>query len=419
MLIVDDNPTSLFVLNAHLTSWGAEAISADTGAAALDLLTQYTNTHTPFDLAILDLHMPDMDGLMLARAIKANPVIRSVGLLALSSGESYAHVCQTDQLGFFACLQKPVRQSTLRDCLRQHRQGPTATPSADGPRPLAPPALGGHVLLVEDNPVNREVAMGLLKLLGYHVDSAEDGRQALEVSSTGSYDLILMDCQMPVMDGFTATARMRERERQTNAARIPIIALTANAMEGDREQCLAGMDDYLSKPFSQGQLKDLLSRWLSQTGASSSQRDPGSASSEIALESSAPTIQAEQIESTGVVDYTAWGPIRMLKRPGHPDPLGKLLARYLEDSRQLVDQLRHAIESNDPTTLHAVAHRLKSSSATLGALTVAARCKELEALGRSHRIEDASDRFRHLERDFEAVCSVFQAALKKETPHGT
>ena len=105
----------------------------------------------------------------------------------------------------------------------------------------------------------------------------------------------------------------------------------------------------------------------------------------------------------------------MLKRPGHPDPLGKLLAIYLKDSRLLIDQLRQAIESNDPATLHAVAHRLKSSSATLGALTVAARCKELEALGRERRIEEAPDRFRELERDFTAVCSIFQAAINKET----
>jgi CheY-like chemotaxis protein len=229
-----------------------------------------------------------------------------------------------------------------------------------------------------------------------------------------------MDCQMPVMDGFTATSRIRERERQTHAARVPIIALTANAMEGDRERCLnAGMDDYLSKPFTQGQMKDILSRWPSQTGAASAQRDLGSASAEAVPEASAPTIHAEEIESTGMVDCTAWEPIRMLKRPGHPDPLGKLLARYLEDSRPLVDQLRQAIESNDPATLYAVAHRLKSSSATLGALTVAARCKELEALGRDHRIEEAPDPFRQLERDFDAVCSVFQAALNKETLHDT
>lgn len=130
-----------------------------------------------------------------------------------------------------------------------------------------------------------------------------------------------------------------------------------------------------------------------------------------------PTIHAEQTESTSVVDYSAWDPIRMLKRPGHPDSLGKLLARYVEDSRKLVDQLRHAVESNDSSTLHAVAHPLKSSSATLGAMTVAARCKELEALGRSHQIEGASDHFRHLERDFEAVCAIFLATLNKETAH--
>jgi PAS domain S-box-containing protein len=420
VLLVDDNPTNLFVLNAQLTSWGAEAISADSGAAALDLLTQSANHGTPCNLAILDLHMPDMDGLMLARAIKAHPVLRRIDLLVLSSGESQAHDGMTEPLGFVAWLQKPVRQSLLRDCLRRYRQGSVAAPGADGPKPLAPAATGGRILLVEDNPVNREVATGLLELLGYHVDSAEDGRQALEVSATGSYDLVLMDCQMPVMDGFTATSRIRERERQTHAARVPIIALTANAMEGDRERCLnAGMDDYLSKPFTQGQMKDILSRWPSQTGAASAQRDLGSASAEAVPEASAPTIHAEEIESTGMVDCTAWEPIRMLKRPGHPDPLGKLLARYLEDSRPLVDQLRQAIESNDPATLYAVAHRLKSSSAALGALTVAARCKELEALGRDHRIEEAPDPFRQLERDFDAVCSVFQAALNKETLHDT
>ena len=128
---------------------------------------------------------------------------------------------------------------------------------------------------------------------------------------------------------------------------------------------------------------------------------------------------AEHIESRNVIYYSARTPIRMLKRPGHPDPLEKLLARYVEDSQKLVDQLRQAVASNDPATLHTIAHRLKSSSTTLGALTVAARCKELGALGRSHRIEGASDHVRHLERDFEAVCSIFQATLNKETSHDT
>ncbi len=418
VLIVDDNPTNLFVLNAHLTSWGAEVVSADSGAAALERLTQSAHTPTPIDLAMLDFHMPGMDGLTLARAIRADPALCRVDLLALSSGENDAHRRAADPLGFVAWLQKPIRQSTLRTCLRRYRQEAVTILAVDGPQPLAPPMLGGHVLLVEDNPVNREVALGLLELLGCHADSAEDGRQAFELSATGTYDLIFMDCQMPIMDGFTSTAHIRERERQTHATRIPIIALTANAMAGDHDQCLAaGMDDYLSKPFSHDQMREMLSRWLSRTGTSSSQSNSGAASVKEAPEPLTPTIHAEQTESTGVVDYSAWDPIRMLKRPGHPDPLGKLLARYVEDSRKLVDQLRHAVESNDSSTLHAVAHRLKSSSATLGAMTVAARCKELEALGRSHQIEGASDHFRHLERDFESVCAIFLATLNKETAH--
>ena len=418
VLIVDDHPTNLFVLNAHLTAWGAEVLSADSGASALERLTQSATTSPPIDLVLLDVHMPDMDGLMLARAIKADPALRRVDLLALSSGERDAHRGAADPLGFVAWLQKPVRQSTLRTCLRNYRQGYVAAPAVGEGKALTPPALAGRVLLVEDNPVNREVAIGLLELLGCHVDSAEDGRQALEVSATSAYDIIFMDCQMPIMDGFTATARIRERERQTQAARTPIIALTANAMAGDRDHCLAaGMDDYLSKPFSQDQMKEMLSRWLSQTDLSSLHRDQTTTPSKAVPEPSAPTTPAEHGESSSVVDYRAWTPIRMLKRPGHPDPLEKLLARYVEDSRKLVDQLRQAVASNDPATLHTIAHRLKSSSATLGAMTVAAHCKELEALGRSHRIEGASDHFRRLERDFEAVCSVFQTTLNKEKAH--
>ncbi|MEO5954961.1 MAG: ATP-binding protein, partial [Nitrospiraceae bacterium] len=186
VLIVDADPTNLFVLNAPLTAWGAEVVSADSGAAALELLSRYANNRTPFDLALLDICMPGMDGLMLARAIKTDPALRTVGLLALNSGENQAPGWQTEPLGFIAWLQKPVRQSTLRDCLRRHLQGATAALSTVVATALTPRETSRHILLVEDNPVNREVATGMLELLGYRVDSAEDGRQALERSETAS-----------------------------------------------------------------------------------------------------------------------------------------------------------------------------------------------------------------------------------------
>lgn len=262
MLVVDDNATNRFILNSQLTSWGAESVDVDTGAAALVLLTQAASERSPFGLAILDIHMPDMDGFMLAQAIKSNPVICGITLVALSSVDSHAHRGTTESLGFSAWLQKPARQSTLRDCLFRVHQGAAPTPAAAMPAPLTSHAHGARVLLVEDNPVNREVATGLLELLGYHVDSVEDGRQACDRSATQSYRVILMDCQMPVMDGFAATASIREREQQRHMPRTPIIALTANAMEGDRDRCLAaGMDDYLTKPFSHQALSDTLARW--------------------------------------------------------------------------------------------------------------------------------------------------------------
>ena len=182
VLVVDDHATNRFILHNQLTAWGAEVIEADSGAAALVLLTQAANERSPFDLAILDIHMPDMDGIMLAQAIKSNPVICGIPLVALSSVDSHAHRGTTESLGFSAWLQKPARQSTLRDCLVRLRQGATAkaTPPTEGPAPITPHAHGTPVLLVEDNPINREVAAGLLELLGYHVDSAEDGRQACD-----------------------------------------------------------------------------------------------------------------------------------------------------------------------------------------------------------------------------------------------
>ena len=179
------------------------------------------------------------------------------------------------------------------------------------------------MLLVEDNPINREIAVGLLELLGYHVDSAEDGRQACTLTATHPYSVILMDCQMPVMDGFTATATIRERERQQQAARIPIIALTANAMEGDRDRCLAaGMDDYLTKPFSHQALANTLARWC------------------LPQDQRQPNVQAEVGErdknsaaATAQIDRTAWETIATFQRPGQPSVLHKIIGLYLPAHR--------------------------------------------------------------------------------------
>ncbi|MBK8276554.1 MAG: response regulator [Nitrospira sp.] len=411
MLIVDDNETNRFILQSHLTTWGAEAISTATGAEALDLLTQAAKTRNPFALAILDIHMPKMDGIMLAQAIKADPAIHGVTLLALSSVDSHAHRGRTEQLGFFAWLQKPARQSTLRDCLRRYRQGTAAKPISVAPKPLAPAVVGGHLLLVEDNPINREVATGLLELLGYHVDSAEQGHQACDLSATRTYDVILMDCQMPVMDGFSATATIREREQRTHATRTPIIALTANAMEGDRDRCLAaGMDDYLSKPFSHQALSEMLIRWCPPEGVSRvlSAEAPLTTTTDLAGDHSSPT---SPIPPPEPVDRTAWAPITALKRPGQPNMLHKVISLYLTSSQAQVTQLRQALQGQEYDTIRLLAHTLKSSSATLGAHRLAALATQLEETCGTEHSDQSGDLIALIETAHRDACIIFSQEL--------
>ena len=407
ILIVDDNPTNRYILDAHLQSWGADTICAESGAAALGVLHDDAGK-PPIDLAILDIHMPDMDGLMLADAIKTDPRTSHLDLLALSSSDSLVHGGDGAALGFFAWLRKPVRQSLLKDCLRRRGQGIAATPPRQAPMPVGQ-IPHGRALLVEDNPVNREVSTGMLELLGYHVTVAEDGQQGVAASAIEAFDLILMDCQMPVMDGFTATARIRDREQRTHAARIPIIALTANAMDGDRERCLnAGIDDYLSKPFSQQALAEVLSRWHVRR----EQLQP----TDNHVEAPSPD-DGENRPSTASpathIDRTAWASITALQRPGKPNLLHKTISLYLTSAQAQVDGLRQALQEKNHQAMIVPAHTLKSSSALLGATRLAELAGQIESACRDGRGTQAAALIPSLEHEYQQVCSIFHQELSQ------
>ncbi|THJ20248.1 MAG: response regulator [Nitrospira sp. CG24D] len=410
ILVVDDNEINRDILEAHLTALGADTICAESGAAALAVLHDRAGK-PPIDLAILDIHMPDMDGIMLARAIKADPGTRHMTLLALSSVDSQEHGGDGTALGFAAWLRKPVRQSLLRDCLSRLRQAMIDRPPepAPAPTPATPRSSLGRVLLVEDNPINQEVSAGMLDLIGYQVTIAGNGKQALAVSATDTFDLILMDCQMPVMDGFTATARIRDREQQTHVARIPIIALTANAMDGDREHCLeAGMDDYLSKPFSQQALADLLSRWYVDRNQP---HTPGSHTKEITPgdceNRPSTTPRATQI------DRTAWATITALQRPGKPNLLHKTIGLYLTSSQAQIDGLRQARQEGNSHAMIVPAHTLKSSSAMLGATRLAELAGQIESACRDGQGTEAAALIPGLEHEYQQVCSIFHQELSQ------
>ena len=260
VLIVDDNQTSCLVLASQLRAWDIDADVAHGAAAALEHLRRAVAASHPYDVALVDLTMPGMDGLQLGRAIAADPQLSSVRLLLLSSAPVEAD--DAAGAGYLVRLSKPARLCQLREAMALV-VGPTgddgSTTAADGPE--LPARHRGRVLIVEDNAINQAVARGLAVSLGFSCDVAANGIEALAAIERRSYHAVLMDCQMPEMDGFQATAEIRRREG--GAPRVPIIAMTAGALIEDRERCLAaGMDDYLPKPVKRAELSRLLDRWV-------------------------------------------------------------------------------------------------------------------------------------------------------------
>jgi len=372
---------------------------------ALDLLKQAVTEGTPVDLAILDIHMPDMDGIELSRVIKADPALRTIPLLALSSVEPDSSSGQSASSNFFAWLRKPARQSMLRDCLLRQRYASAEAAPIPACATPTPTVSNKRVLLAEDNPVNREVGLGMLEFLGYHVDLAENGQQAVEAISRQRYDLVFMDCQMPVLDGFAATAAIRRHEASIGTGHhIPIIALTANAMEGDREQCLAaGMDDYLSKPFSQEGLRAALQRWM-VTKPLEHQPAP-----QALLKKK---ITHHTPLGIPVIDESIWKTLVTMERSGRPDALRTILSLYLSDSRRLILEIRKAIHTGDVSRLNAGAHQLKSASAQVGALAAAHHSGEIERLAREGQLDVATNLLKLLEQSVEMACRIFEGTLR-------
>jgi PAS domain S-box-containing protein len=275
VLILDDSSANREILSRYVASWGMDAARSDDGLAALNTLRQAAREEQPFDVALVDLAMPNMDGFAVARAIERDPAIAQTRLILVTAFDEHGLGEQALRSGFGAYLVKPVKQSQLFDAIantvantprqaRQRRAG-----AGSGSRSGAQVVQNGKVvLLVEDNPANQKVAVSQLKQLGYAVDVAENGREAIEMLGKSPYDLILMDVNMPEMDGYTATKAIRRAEI-TTGRHIPIVAMTANAMSGDRDTCIAaGMDDYLSKPTRRETLRDMLQKWLPNEQAS-------------------------------------------------------------------------------------------------------------------------------------------------------
>jgi two-component system sensor histidine kinase/response regulator len=265
ILCVDDNATNRIVLEMLLRAWGAEVDSVANGPSALARLRVMQQQTCAYDVVLLDGQMPGIDGMLLARAIKADPTLESIPLVLLLTLGQRAYQAIVRDIGCTTYLMKPIRQSQLYNCIVEIVGGGTSTATAatvvsQGPVKKQAP-MDAKVLVVEDNLVNQKVTMLMLERRGCRVDVAANGQEAIDASARNAYACIFMDCQMPEMDGFAATVAIRQREAETGT-HVPIIAMTANAMQGDRERCLdAGMDDYVSKPVKAEDLAAMLRKW--------------------------------------------------------------------------------------------------------------------------------------------------------------
>jgi two-component system sensor histidine kinase/response regulator len=406
LLIVDDNETNRKILQHQVNSWGMPNESAPGAPEALELLRRQAATGEPFDLAILDMQMPGIDGLTLARAIKSEPAIASTHLVLMSSTTYDSDLKHLAEAGVAQCLTKPVRQSQLFDCLTSAAAGagdaeqfsetsPQVTSAADdtlaAQTESSAPDSRQHVriLVAEDQPVNQKVVLHQLRGLGYHADAVSNGWEALEALERNTYELILMDCQMPGMDGYEATAEIRRREGASK--HTPIVAVTAHAFESDREKCLAaGMDDYIPKPVNTQTLKSVLERWTMRNAAGGQQ----------------PESSDQRLEE--IMSPTVLAAFRAASPEGEPDGTLGLLDLYVRDMRPLLEELRAALARGDAQAMQKLAHGIKGTSASLGIQRMVTLSEELERKGRDGVLEGASSIMAQLEEEFERVSQVLE-----------
>ncbi|WP_160311643.1 response regulator [Streptacidiphilus melanogenes] len=358
VLVVDDNRTNREILEVQLRNWQMHPTSVNSGPRALDELRRACTAGEPYDLAIIDHRMPDMDGLELAERVTTAPILAGTRLLLLSS-DGIVDPAQLHAAGFRDSVCKPVRQSELLERLgRLMAPGTvTSTPIPARPNAPAPPPARGKVLLVEDNEINQMVALGLLTRLGYEADVANDGAKALELLSAHPYQAVLMDCRMPGMDGYTATHLLRDREWEESGPRLPVIAMTASALAEDRDRCLAaGMDDYLTKPLAVSDLERALSRWI--------ENRPGGLDAGPTADPHPVLRRLAEIRG----DETAES-LRLVT---------ELAASFLERAPGLVEALRAAADNQDATAIEEHGHTLKGAAGNIGATDLASCAASLE-----------------------------------------
>jgi PAS domain S-box-containing protein len=386
VLVVDDNATNRRILDAMLRRWMMLPALAKGGEAGLALLEENAALGEAFPLVLIDAQMPDMDGFMLAERIKRNPNLAAATIMMLTSTGQRGDAARCRELGISAYLIKPIRQSELLDAIMTA----LGQPRGDGPLRLVTRHLLREarqklrILLAEDNPVNRELAVRLLEKRGHQVEVAQNGREVMAALETQSFDLVLMDVQMPGMDGFQATAHIREKEK-TTGYHLRIIAMTAHALKGDRERCLAaGMDGYVSKPIAPVELFETIE------------------------DATVVPVAANPASEEGIASPVNWEEA-LARVEGDRQLLADMAKLFLEDGPKFFSEVRAAVAQRDPRALERAAHALKGSTGNFSAHATFEAALNMEKIGRSGDLTAAEEACGVLKQELERLWPAIEA----------
>ncbi|MDR4484373.1 MAG: ammonium transporter [Nitrospirales bacterium] len=416
--LIDDNATNRMLLQKYTSYWGMQSIQAENGEKALAKFREYAMKGEPCQLALIDMNMPGMDGLELAEAIKADPQLASIRLILLNPlVNRVEHTHTPHQRHFAAFVNKPVRYKLLHQCLlnvmRRSDVAPSPTTIHSPPREMSK-ASGPRLLLVDDNLVNQKVGIRMLNILGYQVDTATNGREAVEAIRRTAYAGILMDCQMPEMDGFEATREIRKRGRSTPP--MPIIAMTATAMAGDREKCLeAGMNDFLSKPVKLEDLAGVLGKWLTPP-SSTIHHEGGTGSYPPEHREASPRSEMSAPHLSPPLDSATLLDLRRLGGDEDPTFFLSVIDQFCQDSVTHMDGINMAIQEHRSDSLSKMAHAFKGCSRTIGAKPLAELAFQLEQMGQTQNLEKAQAIFVSLQSEFKRVQAALQDEIRQSCP---
>ncbi|UJP05223.1 MAG: response regulator [Nitrosomonas sp.] len=405
VLVVDDNKTNQEILRLQLQNWQMVVNSVDGADQAISIMHQAVHEGAPFQLVILDMHMPETNGLQLAEKIRIVPELNRTRLMILTSANNTANQEDRRRAGILRCLSKPVRQAELLEVISDvMRFDMTNTDTGNEEvkqNVLTTEAIvyKNNILLAEDNPVNQEVAKAMLQHLGIDVTITENGKQAIDFLEAGQYDLILMDCQMPVMDGYEATRLIRQRSNK-----IPIIALTANATEEDRQRCLSmGMDDFLSKPYSIDQLEQKISTWLPK------EREKHEIEHAATIEENTKKTEPATVF---VLNPARLKQIRELNSGNGDVLLIKILRAFLASAETHLRQIELSIQNNEADKLQQSAHALKSGAGNIGAEALFELFKQLEQCGKTGDLEQAGLLQKDLQEEYRQVIAEITSIIQ-------